>query len=162
MRIYEIDKAIEELIANAVDPETGELILDNDALDQLQMERDQKIENLALYVKELTATAKAMRDEEKNLAERRQTVERKAERLKQYLIYCIDGQKFTTARVACSFRRSEAVEIGPEFVNWAMDNAADLLRLKPEADKQKIRELLKNGLTVPYTGIIEKSSVTIK
>ena len=163
MRIYEIDKAIEELIANAVDPETGELILDNEALDALQMERETKVENLALYVKDLVATAKAIRDEEWALAERRQAVEKKAARLHQYLTYALQGQKFSTPRVACSFRRSETVECGSEFVEWAKKNDLSLLRQKePEANKKEIKAKLKAGMTIPYTTLVEKQSLTIK
>jgi hypothetical protein len=163
MRIYEIDKAIEELIANAVDPETGELVLDNEALDALQMERDTKVENLALYVKDLTAMTKAIREEEKALAERRQAIEKKTARLQQYLTYALQGQKFSTARVACTFRRSETVDCGPEFVEWAKKNDVSLLRQKePEANKQEIKAKLKAGMTIPYTALVEKQSLTIK
>lgn len=45
MTLYEIDRSIEALV-NAVDPETGEITVDNDALDALMMERDNKIEKL--------------------------------------------------------------------------------------------------------------------
>lgn len=163
MRIYDIDKAIEELIANAVDPETGELILDNEALDALQMERDQKIENLALYVKDLTAMTKAIREEEKALAERRQAVEKKAARLQNYLVYALQGQKFSTPRVACSFRRSETVECSPEFVEWAKKNDVSLLRQKePEVNRTEIKTKLKAGMTIPYTALVEKMNLTIK
>lgn len=163
MRIYEIDKAIEELIANAVNPETGELILDNEALDALQMERDQKIENLALYVKDLTATAKAIRDEERALAERRQAVEKKATRLQQYLTYALGGQKFSTPRVACSFRRSETVECSPEFIEWAKKNDITLLRQKePEVNRTEIKAKLKAGMTIPYTALVERINLSIK
>jgi outer membrane murein-binding lipoprotein Lpp len=163
MKLYEIDKAIEDLIANAVDPETGELILDNEALDALQMERDAKVENLALYVKDLTAMTKAIREEEKALAERRQAVEKKAARLQNYLVYALQGQKFSTAKVACTFRHSETVDCSPEFVEWAKKNDVSLLRQKePEANKAEIKAKLKAGMTIPYTALVEKQSLTIK
>ncbi len=50
MTLYEIDKAITDL----ADPETGE-ITDFEALDNLQMARDQKIENIACYYKNLVS-----------------------------------------------------------------------------------------------------------
>ena len=46
MTLYEIDAAILAAIANGTDPETGE-INNLDELMGLQMERDQKIENIA-------------------------------------------------------------------------------------------------------------------
>ena len=96
MNLYEIDRQIQELIENSVDPETGELTLDPAALDALQMEREAKIENLACYVKNLTADAKAIKAEEQALSERRKAAENKAERLKRYLSDALEGEKFST------------------------------------------------------------------
>ena len=75
LSLYHIDQALEALI----DPETGEL-LDYDAFEQLQMDREHKIENMVCWSKSLDAEAKAIRDEEKELAERRRTMERKRDR----------------------------------------------------------------------------------
>lgn len=58
--LYEIDADI----VNCIDTETGE-ILDFDSLDALNMERDAKIEGVALYVKQLQAEAEAIKAEEK-------------------------------------------------------------------------------------------------
>ena len=66
LSLYHIDQALEALI----DPETGEL-LDYDAFEQMQMDREHKIENMVCWSKSLDAEAKAIRDEEKELAERR-------------------------------------------------------------------------------------------
>ena len=49
MTLYEINEAIRNAIELGFDPETGE-ILDASALEQLQMDRDEKIENICLYI----------------------------------------------------------------------------------------------------------------
>ena len=163
MNIYEIDKAIEELIAGAVDPETGELVLDNEALDALQMEREKKIENLALYIKNSTSLAAGIRAEEKALADRRQAIERKVERLKKYLEYALAGEGFSTSRVNCSFRKSEALEVAPEFLGWAVEHDSALIRMKaPEADKTAIKAALKNGAVLPFVELVPRKNLTIK
>lgn len=163
MNIYEIDKAIEELIASSIDPETGELVIEDDALDNLKMERTAKVENLALYIKNSAALAAGIRQEEKALSERRQTIERKVERLKRYLGYTLDGHKFQTEKVACTFRTSDSVEIAPEFIDWAVANNASLLRAKePEADKAVIKKMLKAGEEIPYASLVTRQSMTIK
>ncbi len=77
MTLYEIDKAITDL----ADPETGE-ITDFEALDNLQMARDQKIENIACYYKNLVSDAEAIKAEKEALAERQKVAENKAARLK--------------------------------------------------------------------------------
>ena len=59
MNIYEIDNAMMSLI----DEETGE-IKDFTAFEELQMQREEKIENVALWYKNLVAESKAIREEE--------------------------------------------------------------------------------------------------
>lgn len=164
MNIYEIDAAIEELIANSTDPETGELVLDEQQLDELQMERSAKVENIALYIKNAAALADDIKAEEKALAERRKAVENKIDRLKSYLDYALGGEKFQTARVACSYRRSESVELSDEFIPWASIARPGLVKMKVEEvpDKAKIKELLKSGETVPFAQIVEKRNIQIK
>ena len=80
MNLYEIDNAILE----CVDMETGEIV-DTEKLAALQMERDQKIENIGCWIKNLNADAKALKEEKDNLAARQKAVENKAASLKEYL-----------------------------------------------------------------------------
>ncbi len=163
MTLYEIDKSIEQLV-NAVDPETGELLVDNEALDALMMERDGKIENIACFIKNLTADAKALKDEEAALAERRKAAEKKAERLKDYLTYVLGGEKFQTVKCAVSFRKSQTVEIDEGFTAWAEKTGNDnLLRYKaPEANKVAIKALLTQGADIPCARLTQNTSITIK
>lgn len=49
MTLYEINEQIQKAIELGFDPETGE-ILDASALEQLQIDRDEKIENICLYM----------------------------------------------------------------------------------------------------------------
>ena len=58
MTLYEIDQAI----LDCVDMETGEVI-DSDRLDLLQMERETKLENVGLWIKDLRAEADAIKNE---------------------------------------------------------------------------------------------------
>ena len=93
MNLFEIENEI----MNCWDQETGE-ILDSDRLDQLEMERDTKIENIALYIKNLTADAEALKAEKQSFAERQKAAENKVESLKKYLATYLAGQKFSTPR----------------------------------------------------------------
>lgn len=162
MTLYEIDRGIEALV-NAVDPETGEITVDNDALDALMMERDSKIENIACYIKNLTADAKAIKEEEAALSARRRAAEKKVERLKNYLSYALQGEKFQTAKCSVSFRRSTAVEVDDGFVEWAQTSGnEDLLRYKlPDVDKAAVKARLADG-DIPCARLVENTSITIK
>ena len=163
MKLYEIDVAIEQLIAESVDEETGELLIDPEKLEALQLQRDVAVENLALYYKNLLAEAKAIKEEETALAARRKTTENAAERAKNYLEYALKGEKFKTPRVAISYRSSVKVEIADNFVEWAQVHAPDFLRYKdPEPDKTAIKDALKSGEYLEGASLVDTTSIQIK
>lgn len=160
MKLYEIDQKIMEL----VDKETGEL-LDYEAFEQLQMEREGKIENMACWYKELAATAKAIREEELALSERRRVIENKADSLKEYLGKILNGEKFQTAKCAVGFRKSTSVAVDDydACLAWAVENDAHCFRHKPpELDKTEIGKRLKAGDVIPGVSLAEKTSVSVK
>lgn len=70
--LYEIDAAILE----CVDAETGEII-DPDALTALTMQREQKIENVALYYKNLLSDAAQYKAEKDVFAEKERRAKKK-------------------------------------------------------------------------------------
>lgn len=161
MTIYEIDNRI----AGLVDPETGEL-LDYEAFAELQMEREAKIENMALWYKDLTAEAKAIREEEKALAERRKSAENKAERLKGYLDEALAGESYKSAKVAVSYRRSKAVELADEsaVINELESSGRGdcIYYTAPRVNKVALARLLKDGGAVPGAELVERSNIQIR
>jgi hypothetical protein len=161
MRLYDIDQAIME----CVDFETGE-VFDPERLDALQMERTAKLENVALWVKNLMADAKAIREEEKALASRRQRMEKKVESLNQWLTNALQGEKLSTPKVAVSFRRSEGLDVidNDSFCLWAMGNERDdLLKFTaPTIDAAAVKKAIKDGADIPYARIEERLNINIK
>ena len=158
MTIYEIDQAIME----CVDLETGEII-DTEQLDKLQMERDTKLENVACWIKDLKAEAEALKNEKQALAERQKVAENKAESLKKWLAYALQGEKFKTPKCAISFRKSEAVEVTDEGLNNLMKEHDELLTYKaPEPNKTAIKQALKDGLNVEGVQLVQNTSTIIK
>lgn len=152
MKLYEINEAI----LACVDPETGEA--DADKLDELMLMREEKLEGLALWVKDLKAEADAIKAEEKALAERRQAKERKAESIKAYLEKVLAGQKFETSRAVCSFRKSQKVEITD--IDKIPD---DYLRYSaPTPDKVAITAAIKDGLTIEGAELVDSVTMSIK
>lgn len=152
MTLYEIDKQI----LACVDPETGEA--DTEQLEMLMMERSEKLENIACWIKDIKAECDSIKAEEKALAERRQAKERKAESLRRYLDEALARQKFETPRCVVSFRKSQKVEI------TNLDKIPDdYLRYKaPEPDKAAIKAAIKDGLTVEGAELVDSVSMTIK
>ena len=159
MTIYEIN----EEILNCIDLETGEII-DIDRLNDLQLERDAKIENVACWIKELKAEAEAIKAEKLALAERQRVAENKAESLKKWLTFALNGEKFKTAKCSVSFRRSESVEVTEEGLEALMKEHDELLTYKaPEPNKTAIKNAIKNdGLSVQGVRLGCNTSVIIR
>ena len=162
MTIYEIDKAIMDLL-DQIDEETGEALFDPEQIERLQMERERKCENLAMAWKNLTAEAKAIREEVETLTKRAKAAQNEADRAKAYLELVLGGEAFKTARVVVSYRKSKAVEVTPDFLPWAYAHNQGLLRMRePEADKTAIKKALEAGIEIPGAYFVEKKSTQIK
>lgn len=158
MSIYEIDDSIMSL----VDMETGE-IEDEERYDALQMERTQKVENIGCFYKNLIAEAKAMKEEEANLAQRRKAVENKAERIKNLLAYALRGEKFESPRLRCSYRKSKSIEVDASFVEWAQEHADDLLTYKePTPNRTAIKAALADGREIEHAELVTNESLQVK
>ena len=157
MNLYELNRAIADFDLE-IDEETGE-VLNLAGLDALELERDEKIENIALWVKNLTAEAAAIKAEVQNLTKRQKAAENKAERLKDYLMDNLAGEKFKTPKVAISYRTSEAVEITDEDLI-----PEEFLAIKTEykPDKKAIKDELKAGGEVEGAELVKRTSLQIK
>ena len=154
MNLYEIDKAI----LACIDPETGEL-LDEAALEDLQMERTQKIKNVALWLKNLNASAAAYKAERDAFDERMKQAQKKAESLKRYLANALGGEKFVTDECAVSFRKSTAVNVLDEA---SIPAAYMTEKVTRSPDKTAIKAAIKGGEAVPGVALVENLSVQIK
>ena len=152
--LYEIDQGILECL----DLETGEVI-DPARLESLQMERSQKIENVACWIKNLESDAAAIKAEKEALAKRHVAALAKAEQLKEWLAEALGGQKFSSAKCAVSFRRSEKTEV--------FDAAlvpAEYINTKTEikVDVNAIKAALKAGQEISGCRLIENLNTQIK
>ena len=151
--LYEID----EEILNCVDMETGEII-DVERLGQLQLAREDKVEGIALWIKNLLSDADAIRSEEEKLAQRRKANENKAKNLKEYLSKFLNGQKFKTPKVSISYRKSESVEVtdisklDDDYLKFA----------EPTVDKTKVKKALKAGTALQGVSLVENQNIQIR
>lgn len=169
MTLYEIDAAITEAIQAAMDPDTGELIEGEafERLNHLEMARDQKVENIGCLMKEYKAEAEAIKAEKQALARRQAVAENKAESLKNYLTYALQGEKFKSPKLAVSYRTSKAVEVYDEA------EAIKAIEQMPEtmqADLMKVEKSLRKDNLKTYlidhelggVQVIERTSTIVK
>ena len=151
--LYEINQAI----IDCVDLSTGE-ILDTAAFDQLQMERDEKIENIALWIKNLRSESESLKAEAKTFTERQKRAENKAESLTKYLDSVLNGKKFKSVKAEVSYRKSTALNI-----QEGAQAPEEFLRVKePELDKKALTDALKSGAEIAGFELIERNNIQVR
>ena len=166
--LYELDSKIAELLEtgfemSCIDAETGEIDDTQLAvyLEQLQLDRKTKIDNIAVYVKNLEAEADAIKAEEKRLKERREAKERKAERLKNYIktSMLLQGEtKFESARVSMALRNSKAVVVDES----KLESVYFINKIVQSVDKKAIKAALEAGILVEGAMLEERKNLQIK
>ena len=161
MNLYQINAEIMNAFENALDPETGEIV-DTEAyaaIDSLQCDLNEKIENILLCIKNLQSDAEALKKEKMAFADRQSRAEAKAESLKEYVSGVLNGQKFQTERVSASWRKSEAVEFAGD-VNALPQSCIKIA--DPVVDKTALKKLLKSGTEVKGARLVARQNLQIK
>lgn len=149
---------IEDDILGCVDTETGEII-DPEKLDALEMEREKKIESVILWRKDLLAEAEAVKKEADVLTKRAKSCENKAEQLKNYISYALNGEKFKTDRCSVSYRKTSGVVLD-DIYKVSAKFWGDIK--ESWISKTKIKEAIEKGETVEGAHIEERQSISIK
>lgn len=167
--LYKIDGRLETLVTEEFDEETGE-ILDGEELtkrfDEVALELENKISNIACFIKNLNAEAEMIKAEKQNLDKRQKQAEKKAEWLKSYLdgylkatVKEINKYKFSDARCQIGYRKSSTVEV-PDLD--LLDKKYIKTKTEYSADKTAIKEAIKNGESVQGASIKENLNIQIK
>ena len=176
MQIYPIAESLERLMESFIDPDTGELTATEEemqaAIEQMQMDFDEKIIELRNEYINLTAEAEAIKNERAKLEIRQKRAEDAADRLKRWLAYLLKGEKFNLGACKISYRKSEEVvfekdENGKEkteqFVLWADKNFPSLLSYqKPKPNKTEIKKALDAGQKVDFAKIQSRQNIQVK
>lgn len=160
--LYEItDKYLKVLDNLEIDEETGE-ILNAEELDKLAGAFDEKVESVACYIKNLTAFAGDLKEEEANLAKRRKSAEKKVDYLKTFLSSCMDAagrDKFNGVKANVSFRKSVAVQIDDEST---LPDAFKVETVTVKPDKTAIKKAIQDGAEVSGASLVENRNIQIK
>ena len=153
MSLYTIN---EQLLA-CTDQETGEII-DTGLFTSLQMEREDKLESIALWHKSLLAEAEMYKAEKTVFYEREKQAKSKADSLKKYLDTALAGKKFNTSKVAISYRKSSTLEY--DGTTKVLDKY--LVAQEPTIDKMAVKTDLKAGETIDGFEIVDHNNISIK
>lgn len=161
MKLYEIDEKIMEAFDRAIDAETGE-ILDAQAfaeLDSLQVKRDEKIEGALLWIKNLSAEVEVLKAEKQAFESRQRQAANKAETLKRYISGVLNSEKFKTAKVSVTWRKSEAAEFDGNVFSLPEDC---LTYKEPTVNKAELKKRLKAGEKIEGAQLVVRNNIQIK
>ena len=152
MNLYEIKREI----LDCVDTETGEII-DYEKLEALSIEKDEKIENILLWLKNLYAQAAALKAEKLNFAKRQTVCENQIERLEKFITDILGGNKWESAKVKASFRKSDELIMAEDA-----KIPVAFRKQKIELDKAGMKAAIKSGKKYKGFSLIEKQNLQIK
>lgn len=159
MNLYEITKEIEE-IACMVD-EDGVLLPEAELwLDQLNIERKIKLENIWKYIKNLEYFEEALKSEKQKIDTKRKTIENKIERLKWYIHW--NMKIFNEEKVQCwtvSFSLRESSSIIVDDIDKLDEK---YIKITKEPMKQAIKDDLKLWIEVQNISILKSKNLQIK
>lgn len=196
MKLYELSTTFADLFdqfdeINTYTPDTdadgnyigddGEVITDLEALREsyrqawfdtltaIEGEFDAKAENIAVYIKNMTAEVKALKQEEDALRLRRKAFEKSVERMKAYLLgsmHAVGRLKIDMPRARLSIRRnaeSIVIDDPAQFIRWAQTHRDELLKYaEPEIRKTDAKKLVQAGEALPFVHLTRTESLTIK
>lgn len=165
MSLYEIDLRIKNLIDSIMDnvDENGEVKdFDISELEELKEEKQTKLENIALYIKNLDSEAVAIKVEENVLKERRERLEKKSERLRTALINSLqeDGKdKIESPKFVAKIKVTDKTEI------LDIDKIPEQyikVKIERQADKTEIKKAIKSGEVIEGARVVPNTTINIK
>lgn len=158
-KLYELNHLIENFDLE-IDEETGE-ILNYDELEALEVERNEKIEGIALWVKNLESDADQYAKEADAFAKKKKAAQNKAERLKEYLDFTLKGDKFKadSGKVEITYRKSERVEVD-DVKELPAEYVSVVTEYKP--DKTAIKKAIKDGEAIKGAHLEVRNNIQIK
>ena len=162
MNLFEINQHLRAIVNSgfSADLETGELLFDESQLNDLENTKAEKFLAIAKMIKEKEAFVKAIKDQEKSMADRRKFIENEIIRLKDWALSNMEEkEKFEDAQIKVSSSKgSESVDISD------MENLESKYFIEKHTytpDKKLIKEDLKSGF-VKGASLIRKPSLRIK
>lgn len=134
-----------------------------EALDQVEGDIADKLENIAKLIRNIETDASALREEEKRLADRRHTSENRVKNLK---MYAEDAMRATGLTKVKGSLFTLAIQKNPPSV---LIGDVDVLPkeyfcepVEPAPDKKHIMEALKAGVVVPGAELAQSESLRIR
>lgn len=159
MKLYELTDDYLKLMemAEELDEETFQ-----DTLESIEDAIEEKVEKTAFLIRNLEADVKAIKEEEKRLADRRKALEKKIENIKDYLreqleLAGIDKVKRPTITVSIQNNPPSVRVIDEKIIPSDF-----MIPVAPKIDKKSILEKLKKGEEVPGVELQQTRGLRIR
>lgn len=133
----------------------------NLSLDNLDMEFEEKVENIVKFIKNMEADVKAIKEEKKRLSDKQKVLENRIERMKDYISdnMALLGKK----KVKAGLFNVGIRKCPPSVDIYNLDEVPEKYKvIKIEIDKASIKESFKNGIEVDGCKLESKESLSIK
>ena len=159
MKLYELTQQYKQLqeMADDLDP----MVL-KDTLESIEESIEDKAENTAKLIRSWEAEAKAIKEEEKRLADRRKALENRVSNTKAYLfeqmeLAGLEKVKRPTLTVSIANNPPSVEVIDPEKIPSLF-----MIEQKPAIDKKAILAALKNGSEIDGCALKQEKGLRIR
>lgn len=168
-KLYEINSDIEKLLdedgiikvddENVVDMETGEVFSLTERLDALAIEKEEKIESVAIYLDDLNVKTAQLDEKIKYLQKLKKSVTSQVERLHGYLLYATNNKGLVTKNISVKVNKSERVIIDNEEL---VPEEFIKTKIETSPDKTAIKKAIKDGADFEFAHLQTCYNVDIK
>lgn len=158
MKLWEINRDI----LSCINEETGE-ILDEEKLHNLQMDKREKLRNIAFVALNAEADVKVLKEQEEKFRNRRKAAEKTIAWCKATLERELAGQSMDEPEFRVSYRKSQRVLINDydflpqEFLKPIPDYMRESL-----VNKSLIADAIKSGKSVPGAELETRNNICIR
>lgn len=133
-----------------------------DTLESIELAIEDKLENIGKVIRNLEAEAKAFKEEEQRLGDRRKSIENNIKHLKQYAenaMIVTGDKKIKAGLFTFSIQKNPA---SVSVFNDVIVPEKYYVPVDPRLDKKKIKEDLKNGESIPGAELKQSESLRIR
>lgn len=168
-KLYEINSDLERLLDQdglldvgegmVADTETGEIFPLAERLENLQIEKTQKIEGVALYLDDVLTKTEQIDKKIAYLEGLKKSMTKQVERLHNYLLYATENKGIETENVSVKVRTSERLIIDSET-----EIPSEYIKVKTleVPDRIAIKQAIKNGADIPFAHIQKCYNIKIQ
>lgn len=169
-KLYELNKQIEEILANIIDPETGEIMEGTDdkffLLETLTDKRDEIIEYLVRKCKKTQYLASSVDEQIKDLQKHKDRLKKQYDGLVKVIDRECQGKKQDFGFAVVSYRKSSSVILDDEETvkDWCEKNGQDqIVKVKTTTtlDKTELKKVMMNEF-VPGAHIETRNNCSVK